>query len=112
MNLSLFKKIIIKNEIRNPKTLKKKRFYNPILQYISEDTEMYGSFYYEKGHMTPYWHCLDQVLVRKGLVNNVSYMEYLKNINKKDLLQNEKPNEEISDHLPLLVNLQEVGNGV
>ena len=108
----MFKKIIDKCELTNPNSLKKKRFYNPILHYISEDTEMYGSFYYEKEYMTPYWYCLDQVLVRKVLANNINHVEYLKRINTRDLLENAIPNSAISDHLPLLVNLQEVGNGV
>lgn len=73
---------------------------------------MYGSFYYDSEHMTPYWHCLDQVLVRKSLANTINHVEYLKKINKKDLLKNTIPNEKISDHLPLFVNIQEVGNGV
>lgn len=111
-NAVLFKAIIEKNELTNPNSSKRKRFYNPILHYISEDTEMYGSFYYEKKHITPYWHCLDQVLVRKGLANSINHVEYLKRINKKDLLENTIPNGKISDHLPLLVNLLEVGNGV
>ena len=62
--------------------------------------------------MTPYWYCLDQVLVRKVLANNINHVEYLKRINTRDLLENAIPNSAISDHLPLLVNLQEVGNGV
>ena len=108
----LFKTIIDKSELTNPKTFKRKRFYNPILHYISEDTEMYGSFYHEKESKTPYWHCLDQVLVRKSLANTVNHVEYVKKIGTKDLLINAIPNEKISDHLPLLVNLQEVENGV
>lgn len=111
-NAVLFKTIIDKNELTNPNSLKKRRFYNPILHYISEDTEMYGSFYYEKEHKTSYWHCLDQVLVRKCLVNSISHIEYLKKIKTEDLLDNSIPNGKISDHLPLLVNMQEVGNGV
>ena len=111
-NAVLFKKIIDKSELTNPNSLKKKRFYNPILHYISEDTEMYGSFYHEKDYMTSYWYCLDQVLVRKSLVNNVDHVEYLRKISTKDLLKKTVPNGKISDHLPLLVNLQEVGNGV
>lgn len=47
-NAVLFKTIIDKSELTNPKTFKRKRFYNPILHYISEDTEMYGSFYHER----------------------------------------------------------------
>ena len=107
----MFKTIIDKSELTNPKTFKRKRFYNPILHYISEDTEMYGSFYHEKESKTPYWHCLDQVLVRKSLANTVNHVEYVKKIGTKDLLINAIPNEKISDHLPLLVNLQEVENG-
>ncbi|WP_373217787.1 hypothetical protein [Ruminococcus sp. 5_1_39BFAA] len=71
-NAVLFKTIIDKSELTNPNSSKRKRFYNPILHYISEDTEMYGSFYHEKDYMTSYWHCLDQVLVRKSLVNSVN----------------------------------------
>lgn len=111
-NAVLFKTIIDKSEFKNPKTSKRKRFYNPILHYISEDTEMYGSFYHGETSMTPYWHCLDQVLVRKCLANTINHVEYLKKINAKDLLKNSIPNKKISDHLPLFVNLQEVENGV
>lgn len=107
-NAVLFKSIINKNELTNPKSLKKKRFYNPILHYISEDTEMYGSFYHEKEYITPYWYCLDQVLVRKSLADKVEHIEYLRKINTQDLIENTVPNSKISDHLPLLVNLQEV----
>lgn len=111
-NAVLFKTIIDKSDLTSPNSLKLKRFYNPILHYISEDTQMYGSFYYEKDSCTPYWHCLDQVLVRKSLANSLNHIEYLKKINKKDLLKNTIPNGKISDHLPLWVNLQEVGNGI
>lgn len=107
-NAVLYKTIIDKSELTNPNSLKRKRFYNPILHYISEDTEMYGSFYHEKEYATPYWHCLDQVLVRKGLANSVNHVKYLKKINTKDLLENTIPNVKISDHLPLLVSLLEV----
>ena len=41
-NAVLFKKIILKSDLTNPNTLKCRRFYNPILHYISEETEMYG----------------------------------------------------------------------
>lgn len=109
-NSVLFKEIIDKNEFSNPKSKKRKRFYNPILHYISEDTKMYGSFYYEK-HTTPYWYCLDQVLVRKKLANSIKHVEYLKRIDAMDLLKNAIPDNKISDHLPLLVKLLEVENG-
>lgn len=108
-NAVLFKKVIDKNEFTKWNGEKRKRFYNPILHYISEDTEMYGSFYFDSKFKTSYWWCLDQVLVRKGLVNNVINMQYLKNVGSRDLLKKTKiPNDKISDHLPLLVKLKEV----
>jgi len=107
-NAVLFKRIIDKSELTNPHSLKKRRFYNPILHFISEDTDMYGSFYYEQGPKTPYWYCLDQVLVRKSLVNSINRVEYLKRTKTKELMKNRIPNREISDHLPLLVSLLEV----
>lgn len=109
-NAVLFKTLIDKSEFTNPRSFKRKRFYNPILHYISEDTEMYGSFYYDRDSITSYWHCLDQVLVRKELADDIVHVEYLKKAGKKELLKNAIPNKQISDHLPLLVNLQEVEN--
>jgi len=111
-NAVLFKSVIERGEFTNHNTFKRKRFYNPILHYISEDTEMYGSFYHDQEHMTSYWYCLDQVLVRKSLINNVINIKYLKKINSQKLLGRIRPNKSISDHLPLVVCLQEVGNGV
>lgn len=108
-NAVLFKKVIDKNEFTNFKGEKRKRLYNPILHYISENTEMYGSFYLDGQSQTSYWWCLDQVLVRKVLANNIVNVQYLKSVGSRDLLRKDKiPNKNISDHLPLLVNIQEV----
>ena len=111
-NAVLFKSIIEKREFTNPISLPRKRFYNPMLHYISEDTEMYGSFYYADNYMTSYWYCLDQVLVRKNLVDMINQVEYLKKIGNTNLLKNKVPDKNISDHLPLLIKLQEVKNEV
>lgn len=111
-NAVLFKNVINSSEITTSKGLKRKRFYNPILNYISEDTGMYGSFYHAQNHNTPYWHCLDQVLVRKSLVNCVVDMKYLKEINSRELLNKIAPNKKISDHLPLMFGIKEVENDV
>lgn len=105
-NATLFRKVLEKKTSLKSKRIK--MFYNPLLHYLSEDTEMYGSFYYEQGHATPFWYCLDQVVVRACLANCINHVEYLKMINTKELLKNTMPNKNISDHLPLLVNLQEV----
>ena len=113
-NAVLFKTIIKANEFTSPEGDRIERFYNPIIHYLSESTEMYGSHYYDGStkHWTPYWHCLDQVLVRKNLVDLIQEIKYLKRIGDKSLLNRaKKPNEKISDHLPLLVTLLEVEDG-
>jgi len=108
-NAILFKKVFERKTARSSK--RNKAFYNPVLHYLSENTEMYGSYYYE-GDATPFWYCLDQVLVSESLANCIYHMEYVKKVNMNELLKNATPNKKISDHLPLLVNLQEVGNGI
>lgn len=108
-NSILYKKVIEKNDFTNPESYRKKRFYNPILQYLSEDTETYGSYFFSNSSKTPYWYCLDQLLVRKQLVNSIHNFEYIKGIkNEKDLLIKDIPNKDISDHLPLYVEMMEV----
>lgn len=106
-NSVLFKDEILKSETRTVDGISYRRFYNPILHFISEDTKMYGSYYYSEGSCTPIWHCLDQVLVSKALANNVAKMEYLKSIEGKPLISKVKPNVTISDHLPLVVTITE-----
>lgn len=106
-NAVLFKNIIDRNEYTDHHVDKKKRFYNPILQYISEDTGMYGSYYDTSDSSTSYWYCLDQILVRKKLVNSIRDVTYLKKINSEQLMGEVGPRNSISDHLPLVVRLEE-----
>ncbi|MBO6266401.1 MAG: hypothetical protein J6M57_10400 [Acidaminococcaceae bacterium] len=81
-----------------------KRFYNPILHYLSEDTKMYGSFYGHYDDQPLYWFCLDQVLIRKPLIQSLKNMEYIKSIGGNSLLKRSGLlDENYSDHLPLLV---------
>lgn len=82
-----------------------RRFYNPIIEYISEKDGAYGSFYYGSGNGCLYWYCYDQLLVRKNLSDKISSFKYLKKINNMNLLKNIKPNASISDHLPLVVEI-------
>ena len=104
-NAVLFKDVIRKSETRTVDGITYRRFYNPVLNYISEHTKTYGSFYHSSGSSTPVWHCIDQVLLSKALIDNIASLSYLKNIGSKSLLNKVKPNEAISDHLPLLVEL-------
>ena len=105
-NAVLFKSLM-QQEIITYGNKKWRRFYNPILHFISEDTMTYGSIYYSSSIKTLYWNSFDQILVRKGLVNNISSLQYLRTIKKKSLLKKVMPNDAISDHLPLLVDFRE-----
>jgi hypothetical protein len=105
-NAVLFKDVIRKSETRKVGEEIYRRFYNPILNFISEDTKTYGSFYYTGGSSAPVWNCLDQVLLSKALVDEIAALKYLRSINGKSLMTTVKPKESISDHLPLLVEIR------
>ncbi len=104
-NAVLFKEVIQKSETRTVDGISYRRFYNPTINFISEDTKNYGSFYYTEGSRSPVWHCIDQVLVSKALVDSIESMRYLKAIGAKSLIKSVRPDDQISDHLPLLVKI-------
>ena len=101
----LFKKIINHAETHTVNGIKRRRFYNPVLHFICEDTENYGSFYYDNGSYSPIWHCLDQILLSKTLSSRINDMKYLKSIGRTSLMNTVKPKASISDHLPLYVRI-------
>lgn len=105
-NAVLFKRLIKRQEVVTFQGDKYKRFYNPSIEYITELGENYGSFYYGSGNGCLYWYCFDQLLVRKNLVDKITKFKYLKTINEQSLLNKSKPNDLISDHLPLLVDIE------
>ena len=102
-NAVLFKPIINYQDIIEYNSKRFRRFYNPIIHYLSETTQTYGSFYYSSGNKALYWNSFDQVLVRKELIDSIYSLEYLNTINGKKLIKDVKPNASISDHLPLIV---------
>lgn len=108
-NAVLFKQLINKSEIIRYQNKNYRRFYNPIIHYLSEDTQLYGSYYYSSGIAPLYWNSFDQILVRKELVERVDYLYYIRTINGKALINETKPNNKISDHLPLLVCINKKG---
>lgn len=99
----LFKEIIRKSETRTIDNRAYRRLYNPTIHFLSEDTQNYGSYYYQNGSCTPVWHCLDQILVSKALIDNIKSLQYIRNIGDKSLINRIAPNRNISDHLPLYV---------
>lgn len=79
--------------------------YNPVLDWISEATGSYGSYYTSSPDATTYWRCLDQVLVSRSLVEGIEDLRYLRSIGHRSLMAKVRPDGSISDHLPLLVQI-------
>ena len=104
-NSVLFKKIIQQKETITYQGKKYRRFYNPIIEYVNEKNEDYGSFYYGSGSNCLYWYCFDQILVRNNLVDQIMDFKYLKQIKHTRLIKGMKPDCKISDHLPLMVEI-------
>ena len=52
------------------------------------------------------WNFLDQCIIRKEMIPYLKEVNLIKKIKKINLYKNKQPNEEISDHLPLLVLLE------
>ena len=102
-NAVLYKPLIRKKEEVLYNGRRWRRFYNPVIHYLSEDTGTYGSFYYSSNSAPLYWNSFDQVLVRKELIDDISCFQYIRQINGKTLIKETKPNNSISDHLPLFV---------
>lgn len=75
-------------------------YYNPSYHFIGNlDKEVYGTYYYNHN-----WSVLDQVVMSKEISNFFIKEKFeillLKNIN---LLKNNRPDKNISDHLPIKV---------
>ena len=106
-NAMLFKGIL---RARGSRTWHGKSYpfmYNPTVHWLSEDTETYGSHYYSSGDGTsPVWNCYDQALVSRTLMDGVRSYSYLRRIGETDLIARRRPKRKISDHLPLLVDIE------
>ena len=107
-NAVMFKDLILQSEYRRYKYSEHKRFYNPILDYIFASNKMHGSFYHIDDASTPIWHCIDQILLRKELVECFEKLEYILKIGDTELIKTKRPDKSISDHLPLLAIIKEV----
>lgn len=105
-NAVLYKELIKQAEYITINGKRYRRFYNPAINFISEDSMNYGSLYYSTGMNTLYWLCFDQVLVRKSLVDSVFEVKYCRSVKGKSLLKKFVPDKNISDHLPLLVKFE------
>lgn len=105
-NAVLFKDVIRKTRKRTWQGHEFEYLYNPILNWLSEDPKMYGSFYLSSPTTGPHWNCLDQVLVSPSLMDKVADVEYMRSIGDTNLLAQVGPKKCISDHLPLFVTIR------
>ena len=104
-NSVLFRDLINKASVIQYQGQFYERFYNPIIDYIGDKNQAHGSFYYSSSVDALYWYCYDQILLRKELIDSFLNLKYLKKIGSQYLIKETKPNDEISDHLPLLVEM-------
>lgn len=101
--------------LRNSRSVRSERyrfFYNPMWTLLGDRADHpTGSYYYDSGsHVNYFWHIFDQVLLRPELLAGFTPerdIQILKSINGTQLVRgkDERPDPEISDHLPILVNL-------
>lgn len=106
-NAVLYKQLILDEEYVSVNEKTHRRFYNPMLVSISEATKNYGSYYHSNGMNTTYWHCLDQVIVRRPLANRIRGITYCKTAGEISLSAFVGPNKRISDHYPLVFCISE-----
>lgn len=103
----LYKKEIVNQEVVEYQSKRHKRFYNPLLNYISESSGMYGSFRYMADINDVIWYCYDQIIVRKPLAERIENVMYMKKIDNTELISSKGViKDSISDHLPLIVEVK------
>ena len=86
-------------------------FYNPMWNFLGDNNETPGSYYYNSSEqINYYWGLFDQVLVRPQLLQNFNTndVKVLSSDGSQSLLNsNSIPNKNIySDHLPILFSLE------
>lgn len=104
-NVTLFKGIVRNKTTRIWRDVEYPFLYNLTIHWLSEESENYGSFYYSGDCTSPIWNCYDQTLVSPELMDCINSYSYLKRIGHTDLIAKVRPNRKISDHLPLLVDI-------
>ena len=101
--------VLKKSRICSGKTYK--MLYNPMWKLFTGENAPFGTYYYDNsGKINNYfWNIFDQVLVSPSLIkyfadDNLRIIPQIKEI---DLLKSNKPNVDISDHLPIFFNIKE-----
>lgn len=84
-------------------------FYNPMWNFLGDNSTPYGTIYHRvAGHVSHEWHLYDQVILRPELKNYLkkNSVKIITEILGQSLLkQFNRPNDEMSDHLPIVIEL-------
>lgn len=83
------------------------KFYNPMWRLLANGSAPASYFWGKGAYVAYYWHMFDQVLVRPALLPRFDdhAVEILTTTSAGSLLKNDRPNRDISDHLPLRFEL-------
>jgi len=83
-------------------------FYNPIWSILGDSTEPFGSYYYRKAtNDSLFWHYPDQIIIRPELIKYFKHnnLKWIMRTKTYKLLKDHKPNNKISDHLPIFFEI-------
>lgn len=86
-------------------------FYNPMWRLLGDESQPYGTYYYNSNTTeNTYWNIYDQVIIRPTLRDEFvdESLKIITETNSKYLLDtNGHPDKNISDHLPIVFEIQE-----
>lgn len=103
-------KIVARRKHRKIQKQKYKMLYNPMWNLFGDNEGVPGTYYYQSpGQKSYYWNIFDQVIIRPELINFFEN-DSLKIITKTEKIslikkRNKRPNEKISDHLPIFFTI-------
>lgn len=107
-----FHAVMTKNIARQKKRIisavKRLYFYNPMWKFYGDyDNRPSGTYFYKKADpVCHFWHIFDQVLIRPSLVECFVDVYILASDGNRDLINYQNiPRVEISDHLPIYMEL-------
>ncbi|ADQ15727.1 endonuclease/exonuclease/phosphatase family protein [Halanaerobium hydrogeniformans] len=106
---SLSSKRIAKTYERTVKGRKHSMFYNPMWNFFGDSDNLPGTYFYNNSKEINYfWNIFDQVIIRPNLIENfdeenIMIVNKIGNINLLGL--SNRPDQNISDHLPLFFSI-------
>ena len=87
-----------------------KMFYNPMWNLFGDHDKPPGTYFYSDSNADCFfWNIYDQVILRPCVINSflLPSLKIVTNTQQGSLIQNDKPNKNISDHLPICFSIEE-----